>query len=203
MGNVKLSELLKGTKIHWSDELQNWEKVNETIDDVCFYDIIDNTESVKQIINMVKDKEENKLSEAKFYIDLLPLISDVEVDLTLDEFNKKLRHSSIKFAKFSTAIAEYLIELIQTKKEAANKIKTLTDLSLEIKRIAEEYKNKDEILVETLKKQYENEKDTKKKQLLFVKWKKAESTLTNKKINEVKQNINPNVDEKKDKKKLF
>lgn len=142
MEKTKLSDILKGTKMHWDREKQKFILKDEVINDIEFYNIIDNTELLKQIVEKTKQYQDGKLGQAQFFIELIPEITDVVVDITLDEFNEKLKHSSTMFIKFSSEIASYLMNLIKLKKESTDKIIKLNELNAEIKQMANEVKEK-------------------------------------------------------------
>lgn len=126
--NIKLSQLKKRTIRKLS--FVEGEAVSQGLDtvlngDLIFYEL--GKEKVEEITKKLDGKEK---SDEDVIFELIPLLSDIEVDVTFDEFKAMLVEPSKEFAMFLSNIISMIKDLFELVEEVAkmqNNSQTITN----------------------------------------------------------------------------
>lgn len=118
---MKLSQILNNKKVM---RVQNGEleEITQASGEITFYDIYDVLEEYhdKVIQNITPETSQNEI-----IFNMIPIISDIECDITLEEFNKKMDKPN----KLAITLYDTLLDMVMELFNYAEKVKNFQDKS--------------------------------------------------------------------------
>lgn len=100
----------------------------------------------KEIVNKVAELREKIKDETELFYNIIPIISNVEMDVSLQEFKDMMDCPSNQFIEFINQIISVVGEMFGTSKTIANLNNTVKNLKSELPKPEELNKTKEELL---------------------------------------------------------
>lgn len=157
---MKLSQFETGKKIIFVNGIP--EKLDSQLNgEVQFSELT--KDKIIEIKDAIIDKLDEKYTEEHFVYEIISYISDLEVDISEERFNKLVKSPTVQFSY----IYEGIVDVINNLFELAGRTTTLNDKVNKINAMMPKVEETVEQKIIRITKEMENEKDMLKKKVLF------------------------------------
>lgn len=166
---IKLSQLLGEKKLKFIDGKAIWTSPADKLNgDIIFKDIIATDKVFTQLTKQMKKKE---LTTMEYLFKLIPILTNMIVDIKVDEFEKNASKPNFQLKMFLVGLSNHMMEIMEASNAMIKTQKEIGEIAQDIQLNLpqkSELEQKQEAF-EFLTKAYKEEKDTKLKHELFVK----------------------------------
>lgn len=122
---AKLSQLFNETICKW--ENNDFREIEPEIGNFKFYNILGNKEVIDKMGILLDNRKSNKINDMELLYDLIPILCDIDMDLSVDDFIKKGTSISSTFLKFENLIQKQINKIEVQIEKMVNENKKLKE----------------------------------------------------------------------------